>query len=237
MWRELILKDGLRMPGGWKSLELAKELCLRTMARLRGFQSREWKLERAMWTIQFSACSWDSSLSREEFLLPPNSENPWIFVSGSPNTVYRPQIRRLTFILPGQTWEDISYCFFLHRLLMKAVLSLIPYGVKPPWRMKEGDKPSPRKMHIVFHKISSVLRTIPLLKPSHTLQMKNRPQPHLTSHCGSGDWKNPVWTQSCMETGPYVGIFSLETLSVAHLQTELGKETESFSRRLQQGWY
>ena len=35
------LEDGLRMPGGWKRLELAKELCLRTMARLRGFQSRE----------------------------------------------------------------------------------------------------------------------------------------------------------------------------------------------------
>ena len=30
---------------------------------------------------------------------------------------------------------------------MKAVVSLILYGVKPPWRMKEGDKPSPRKMH------------------------------------------------------------------------------------------
>lgn len=132
------LEDGLRMPGGWKRLELAKELCLRTMARLRGFQSREWKLKRAMWTIQFSACSWDSSLSREEFFLLPNSENPCIFVSGSTNTVYRPQIRRLTFTFPGQTWEDISCCFLLHRLLMKAVASLILYGVKLPWENERG---------------------------------------------------------------------------------------------------
>ena len=58
---------------------------------------------------------------------------------------------------------------------------------------------------IVFHKISSVLRTIPHPKPSRTLQMKNCPQPHLTSDCGSGDWKSLVWTQSCTGPGPDVG--------------------------------
>ena len=89
---------------------------------------------------------------------------------------------------------------------MKAVVSLILYGVKLPWRMKEGDKPSPGKMHIVFHETSRVLRTIRRLKPSHTLQMKNHPQPRLTSDCGSGDWKDLMWTQSCAVTGPDVGI-------------------------------
>lgn len=73
-------------------------------------------------------------------------------------------------------------------------------------RMKEGDKPSPGKMHIVFHETSRVLRTICRLKPSHTLQMKNHPQPRLTSDCGSGDWKDLMWTQSCAVTGPDVGI-------------------------------
>lgn len=32
---------------------------------------------------------------------------------------------------------------------------------------------------------------------------------------------------------PDVGVFSLETFEVVHPQTELGKETESFCRRLQ----
>ena len=180
------LEDGLRMPGGWKRLELAKELCLRTMARLRGFQSREWKLKRAMWTIQFSACSWGSSFSREEFFLLPNSENACIFVSGSPNTVYRPQIRRLTFTFPGQTWEDISCCFFLHRLLMKAVVSLILYGVKLPWRMKEGDKPSPGKMHIVFHETSRVLRTIAVWNPPTHCRWRTAPSPVWPQTVGQG---------------------------------------------------
>lgn len=94
------------MPKGQKdileeSLELAKELCLK-IARLKEILSGEQKAGKATWTLQFSTSSGDSTLSREDFFLPLNSEKCLGLLSGSPHTVYIPLIRPLIFVLPGQ---------------------------------------------------------------------------------------------------------------------------------------